>query len=181
VVGSLGAALATAGGLDQTQATLLHRFAGSLALATDRARLRAADLERRHWLGLVDEAGVLLADSLDEKMTMALTAQVVVPQLASWCVIHLRDSRGRLVLRHVWHEDEGRLDALREALESPGTDALDGPLHTLPLIARGRDIGTLTLGRPGAQPLSGEAYRIADSLARRAAMAIDNARAHCEL
>ncbi len=181
VVGALGAALRSTGGLDQAQAALLHRFAGSLALATDRARLRAADLERRHWLGLVDEAGVLLADSLDEEMTMALTAQVVVPQLASWCAIHLRDSRGRLVLRHVWHEDETRLDALRAVLETPDAADIEGPLHTLPLVARGRDIGTLILGRPGAAPLRGEVYRIADSLARRAAMAIDNARAHGEL
>ncbi|RYP87717.1 PAS domain-containing protein [Nocardioides guangzhouensis] len=180
-VGALGAATEAAGGLDQTQAALLHRFAGSLALATDRARLRAAEQERRHWLGLVDEAGVLLADSLDEKMTMALTAQVVVPQLASWCAIHLRDARGHLVLRHVWHEDEGTLDALRATLETAGADSLPGPVHTLPLTARGRDIGTLTLGRPGAPPLRGEVYRIADSLARRAAMAIDNARAHGEL
>jgi serine phosphatase RsbU (regulator of sigma subunit)/anti-sigma regulatory factor (Ser/Thr protein kinase) len=181
VVGALGAATEGRGGLDRAQAATLHRFAGSLALATDRARLRAAEQERRRWSGLVDEAGALLADSLDEKMTIALTAQVVVPHLASWCAIHLRDTRGRLVLRHVWHEDEASLDALRATLEATGSDGFDGPVQTLPLIARGRDIGTLTLGRPGAPPLRGEVYRIADSLARRAAMAIDNARAHGEL
>ncbi|MFC7494075.1 MULTISPECIES: SpoIIE family protein phosphatase [unclassified Nocardioides] len=180
-VGALGAAVEARGGLDQTQASVLHRFAASLALATDRARLRAAEQERRHWRGLVDEAGALLADSLDETMTIALAAQVVVPHLASWCAIHLRDTRGRLVLRHVWHEDEGELDVLRAALEDGGVDGLEGPLHALALTARGRDIGTLTLGRPGAPPLRGEVYRIADSLARRAAMAIDNARAHGEL
>ena len=188
-VGALGAATEVKAGLDQTQTADLHRFAGSLALATDRARLRAAEQERRHWLGLVDEAGALLAGSLDEKMTMALTAQVIVPQLASWCAIHLRDARGRLVLRHVWHEDEGRTDALRAALETPGPDqegtsrasGLDGSLQTLSLTARGRDIGTITLGRPAASPLRGEIYQVADSVARRAAMAIDNARAHSQL
>ena len=189
-IGALGAATEVAGGLDQTQADLLHRFAASLAVATDRARLRAAELERRAWRGLVDEAGALLAGSLDERMTMALTAQIVVPQLASWCAIHLHDGRGQLELQHVWHEDEGRLDALRAALEAIGPHArtttgrdspVEGPVHTLPLTARGREIGTLTLGRPGAPPLRGEVYGIAESVARRAAMAIDNARAHGEL
>ena len=186
-VGALGAATEVAGGLDQAQVDVLHRFTASLAVATDRARLRAAELERRDWRGLVDEAGVLLSGSLDEQMTMALTAQVVVPQLASWCAIHLRDGRGDLVLQHVWHADEARLDHLRAALETSGPDGtssrgtLEGPIHTLPLTARGRDIGTLTLGRPGAPPLRSEVYGIAESVARRAAMAIDNARAHGEL
>ena len=186
-VGALGAATEPAGGLDQSQVEVLHRFAAALAVATDRARLRAAELERRDWRALVDEAGVLLSGSLDEQMTMALTAQVVVPQLASWCAIHLRDGRGHLALRHVWHEDEGRLDDLRAALETTVPDgtthdaALEGPVHTLPLTARGRDIGTLMLGRPGAPPLRDEVYGIAEAVARRAAMAIDNARAHGEL
>lgn len=188
-IGALGAASESAGGLDDSQVAVLHQLAGSLAVATDRARLRAADLERRQWLGVLDEAGVLLAGSLDETMTMALTAQVVVPKLAEWCAIHLRDARGHLVLQHVWHEDEDRLDTLRSALDSwapddPSTLAdpvLEGPVQTLQLLARGRDIGTLTLGRPGAPPLRGELERIAESLATRAAMAIDNARAHGEL
>ncbi|NUS51706.1 MAG: SpoIIE family protein phosphatase, partial [Nocardioidaceae bacterium] len=188
-VGALGAATERTGGLDDNQAGVLHRIAGSLAVATDRARLRAAELERRRWLRLVDEAGVLLAGSLDQRMTMALTGQVVVPQLAAWCAIHLRDERGHPVLQHVWHQDERQLDPLRVALEATdpdrlpadGDDVLRGPLHRIPLIARGREIGTLTLGRPGRAPLAGEVLDVAESVARRAALAIDNARAHGEL
>ena len=188
-VGALGAATDRPGGLDEAQATVLHQVAGSLAIATDRARLRAAELERRHWLGLVDEAGLLLAGSLDQQMTMALTGQVVVPQLATWCAIHLRDERGHPVLEHVWHQDERQLDALREALEadelhqldSSRQEALRGPLHSIPLVAHGREIGTLTLGRPGSEPLGGEILHVAESLAGRAATAMDNARVHGEL
>jgi serine phosphatase RsbU (regulator of sigma subunit) len=158
-------------------------------MATDRARLRAANLERRHWLGLIDEAGVLLAGSLDQEMTMALAGQVVVPQLASWCAIHLRDERGHLALAQVWHEDEQQVGLLRDVLEvteaeklqDSREEALRGPLQILPLTVRGREIGWLTLGRPGATPLTGEILQVAESLARRAAMAIDNARAHGEL
>jgi serine phosphatase RsbU (regulator of sigma subunit)/anti-sigma regulatory factor (Ser/Thr protein kinase) len=189
VIGALGAGLPHAGGLDDTQSALLVSAAGSLAMATDRARLRAAEVERRHWLGLIDEAGVLLAGSLDQEMTMALTGQVVVPQLASWCAIHLRDERGKLVLQQVWHEDERQLGALREVLEEADGEnlallraaPLEGPIRSLPLTVRGRDIGLLTLGRPGAAALNGETLQVAESLARRAAMAIDNARVHGEL
>jgi serine phosphatase RsbU (regulator of sigma subunit)/anti-sigma regulatory factor (Ser/Thr protein kinase) len=189
VVGALGAGLEHPAGPDDGQAALLVRAAASLAMATDRARLRAANLERRHWLGLIDEAGVLLAGSLDQEMTMALAGQVVVPQLASWCAIHLRDERGHLALAQVWHEDELQVGLLRDVLEvteaeklqDSREEALRGPLQTLPLTVRGREIGWLTLGRPDAAPLTGEILQVAESLARRAAMAIDNARAHGEL
>jgi PAS domain S-box-containing protein len=188
-VGALGAATERPGDLDESQVAVLHQIAASIATATDRARLRLAELERRHWLGLLDEAGVLLAGSLDQTMTMAMTAQIVVPQLAPWCAIHLRDERGNPVLAHVWHEDERQLDSLRAALNAAGPDRLDtseddilrrSP-QTVPLIARGREIGTLTLGRPATAPLNGEIRNVAESIARRAAMAIDNARAHGEL
>jgi serine phosphatase RsbU (regulator of sigma subunit)/anti-sigma regulatory factor (Ser/Thr protein kinase) len=190
VVGALGVASEHAGGFDDTQAVALHQLAGAVAAATDRARLRAAEVERRHWLNLLDQASVLLAGSLDQQMTMALTSQVVVPQLATWCAIQLSDERGRPVLEHVWHRDESALGPLRAALERADPDrpleeagdaVLRGPLHTVPLTARGREIGVLTLGRPGAEPLTGEVLRVAESLARRAALAIDNARAHGEL
>jgi serine phosphatase RsbU (regulator of sigma subunit) len=52
---------------------------------------------------------------------------------------------------------------------------------TVPLVARGRRIGHLTLGRPAGDPLRGEPLLVAESVARRAAMAIENARAHGQL
>ena len=51
----------------------------------------------------------------------------------------------------------------------------------MPLIARGRRIGHLSLGRPAGDPLRGEPLLVAESVARRAAIAIENARAHGEL
>lgn len=186
VIGALGAGTEHAAGLDDDRGALLARVAAALATATDRARLRAADAERRHWLGLIDEAGALLAGSLDQDMTMALTGQVVVPELATWCAIHLRDERDRLVLEQVWHEDERQIGPIARALEAadveqlPASDAgpLRGPVQHLPLTVRGREIGVLTLGRPGGAPLTGEILQVAESLARRAAMAIDNAQVH---
>jgi serine phosphatase RsbU (regulator of sigma subunit) len=46
---------------------------------------------------------------------------------------------------------------------------------------RDQVIGWLTLGRPPGDPLRGEPLMIAESIARRAALAIDNASAHAEL
>lgn len=189
VVGSLGAASEHPDGFDGTQVALLQQVAGSLAGPIDRARLRTAEVERRRWLRLLDEAGVLLAGSLDQQMTMAMTGQIVVPQLATWCAIHLHDERGHPVLQQVWHEDERQVGPLRDALEKvelaglreSSDPVLRGPVLGIPLTARGREIGVLTLGRPDGEPLAGEILHVAESLARRAAMAIDNARAHGEL
>jgi serine phosphatase RsbU (regulator of sigma subunit) len=51
----------------------------------------------------------------------------------------------------------------------------------IPLVARGRQIGLMVIGRPNGQPLRGEFFLVAESIARRAALAIDNARAHGNL
>jgi serine phosphatase RsbU (regulator of sigma subunit) len=68
------------------------------------------------------------------------------------------------------------------------TQILDGDANpfadsmtTIPLIARGRQIGYLTLGRAADDPLGNEFFLVAQSIARRAALAIDNARAHGDL
>jgi serine phosphatase RsbU (regulator of sigma subunit) len=49
------------------------------------------------------------------------------------------------------------------------------------LVARGKEIGFLTIGRPAGKLLPSEFYLVAESIARRAALAIDNARAHGDL
>ena len=55
---------------------------------------------------------------------------------------------------------------------------LAGELTTLRLLARGRGIGHLVLGRPVGSPLRDDVLLVTESIARRAALAIDNARAH---
>ena len=135
----------------------------------------------------VAEAGDLLAHSLDQEMTMAITGQIVVPRLATWCAVYLDDERGEPVLQQVWHADErrGRGPAQRAAQgrgreDLPDTEdaALAGELTTLPLLARGRGIGHLVLGRPAGSPLRDDVLLVTESIVRRAALAIDNARAH---
>ena len=210
VIGALGVGSEAVDGFSDEQAVLLQRIGNAMAAAADRARLRVSQRERRGWLSFLAEAGDLLAGSLDQDMTMAITGQIVVPQLATWCAVYLDDSRGLPVLQQVWHRDERLVSALRTALEQAGAEGavatpgarrtvsarvagnpggehslgdeqLKGEVLDIPLIARGRRIGGLTLGRAIGDPLHGEAFVVAESVARRAALAIDNARAHGEL
>ena len=201
VVGAIGVASAHADGFSTDESVLLQRIANGLAVATDRARLQALERERRGWLTFLAEAGDFLAGSLDQDMTMAITGQIVVPKIAQWCAVHLDDDRGHPVLQQVWHEDERQVEPLRAHLEAqpsapivqpdelgepeeqekPETQGIWGEVLTVPLVARGRRIGHLSLGRPTGDPLRGEPLLVAESVARRAAIAIENARAHGEL
>ena len=192
VVGAIGVASAHVNGFSTDESVLLQQIANGLAVATDRARLQALERERRGWLTFLAEAGDFLAGSLDQDMTMAITGQIVVPKIAQWCAVHLDDDRGNPVLEQVWHEDERLIEPLRADLEANAAEARDetedpgrpgkwGEVLTVPLIARGRRIGHLALGRPVGDPLRGEPLLVAESVARRAAIAIENARAHGEL
>jgi serine phosphatase RsbU (regulator of sigma subunit)/anti-sigma regulatory factor (Ser/Thr protein kinase) len=186
VIGALAVASERPDGFSDDQCVLLQRLSDSLALAADRARLQTSERERRGWLTFQAEAGDLLAHSLDQEMTMAITGQIVVPRLATWCAVYLDDERGEPILQQVWHADERCVEDLRNALlktkpeelEHTGDAALAGELTTLRLLARGRGIGHLALGRPVGSPLRDDVLLVTDSIARRAALAIDNARAH---
>ena len=189
LVGAMAAASAVANGFTADQAAELQRFADSVALTADRARLQASERERRGWLSYIADAGDLLAGSLDQEMTMAITGQIVVPRLAQWCAIHLLDERGKPVLQQVWHEDEKEVEAVRRAIAEVSRDRLAEPdpagpeysATSIPLVARGRQIGHLTVGGSRGSMMRSEFYLVAESIARRAALAIDNARAHGDL
>ncbi|TQL67257.1 serine phosphatase RsbU (regulator of sigma subunit) [Nocardioides albertanoniae] len=189
VIGTLAVARAEPGGFATDDGAQLQRIADWVAPSVDRASNRAADGERRSWLAFQGEASVMLAGSLDLEATTAMTGQIVVPRLAAWCGIYLNDVRGHPRLQFAWHADEQHLDAVRGALakaepagrEAPAEPDFAGEVAILPLEARNRVIGWLTLGRPVGDPLRRERLTVAESLARRAALAIDNARAHTEL
>lgn len=186
VIGALAVASERRDGFGDDQCALLQRLADSLALAADRARLQASERERRGWLTFLSEAGDLLAHSLDRDMTIAITSQIVVPRLATWCAVHLRDERYASILCQVWHADERRTEELRRVLEEVplaeladvDDPALEGEVTTLRLLARSRTLGHLTLGRPKGSPLRDDVLLVAESIARRAALALDNSLAH---
>jgi len=189
VTGALAAASTRTEGFSDEQAVRLQAIADTLAVPADRARLRSAEQERRGWLSFLAEAGDLLAGSLDQRMTMSITCQIAVPRIAGWCAIHLYDDRGRPVLQQVWHEDERSNAPLRRLLRdlTPGEIAsstdplLDGEQLAVPLVARGQEIGVMTLGHASSDGWNPEVALVIESIARRAALAIDNARAHGDL
>ncbi|MDR7312005.1 serine phosphatase RsbU (regulator of sigma subunit)/anti-sigma regulatory factor (Ser/Thr protein kinase)/putative methionine-R-sulfoxide reductase with GAF domain [Nocardioides luteus] len=189
VIGTLAVARSDAAGFTTEHGAQLQRVADWAAPSVDRASTRAADGERRAWLAYQAEASVMLASSLDLETTTAMTGQILVPRLATWCGIYLNDARDQPRLQFAWHADEQQLDAVQAALEAaepetsgaPAAPDVQGEIAVLPLEVRNRVIGWLTLGRPEGEPLRRERLLVAQSLTRRAALAIDNARAHTEL
>ncbi|MFJ7999170.1 SpoIIE family protein phosphatase [Streptomyces sp. NPDC096310] len=151
-------------------------------------------------LSFLAEASELLAGQLDEDLVAALAGQLLVPRLADWCAVWL-DGDGAQAgaaprLARVWHADESRIEPLRATLakEPP---RLPGPPHGTPvpvpwpafegavgdgaalacrLVANGRALGTLLLGRPGQSAVPDAVTSLVEDFARRVALGIGAAR-----
>ncbi|MEU5779856.1 SpoIIE family protein phosphatase [Micromonospora lupini] len=169
-----------------------------LSLHLENDRLRRADVRRQAWLTFLAEASELLAQSLDVELTMALIPQLVVPRLGQWCAVHTTDEWGRLRLAAASHADESMLPQLHKVLAETGPDSiqarlreasrsaaqipLGGPMEgfAVPLIARGQRLGTLAVGRHQRHRHDPDEVAVLEDVARRAALAIENARIHAE-
>jgi PAS domain S-box-containing protein len=175
-------------------------------------------------VGVLIDAGAVLASSLDLNTTMGQVARLTVPRLADLCVIDLRDDDGTIrdvavaceqaqlareleELRGAYPLDPGGEHPVAQVLRSGEPTLLpemsskllssfaQGSKHAefmidhgyrsavvAPLQARERTLGALSVLRLG----SGTAYdeedlRLVCELARRAALAIDNARLYSEM
>ncbi|MEU3399667.1 SpoIIE family protein phosphatase [Streptomyces filamentosus] len=230
LTGSLGVAAESANRYSNEEALRLQFAADRIALAVESARLGELERLRRGSLSFLVEASDLLAGTLDRDQTLALMAQMTVPTLATWCAVYtIADPASDPYLSYVLHEDEDRIDGLKDLLGSiappdpvptPGArlwtapgdaahraalaasarelDNLGSPLSSgidtalatagavagetvvLPLVARNRVIGMLTLGRPAEDHFRQEILELAEDLSRRAALALDNARLYSE-
>ncbi|WIM96721.1 SpoIIE family protein phosphatase [Actinoplanes oblitus] len=168
----------------------------SLHLEND--RLRRADVRRQTWITFLAEASELLAQSLDVNLTMALIPQLVVPRLGQWCAVHTTDTWGRLQLAAATHADESALVNLHATLAESGPESILARLEeasrlgsqvmfgapmegfAVPLVARGARLGTLAVGRHVKHRHDADEVAVLEDVARRAALAIDNARIHDE-
>jgi serine phosphatase RsbU (regulator of sigma subunit)/anti-sigma regulatory factor (Ser/Thr protein kinase) len=182
-------------GYAQPLATIV---AERLSLHLENDRLRRADLRRQTWLTFLAEASELLAQSLDVNLTMALIPQLVVPRLGQWCAVHTTDAWGRLQLAAATHADEAAVPELHATLAETGPDAILARLEeasrlgtqimfgapnegfAVPLVARGARLGTLAVGRNPRHKHDADEVAVVEDVARRAALAIDNARIHDE-
>ncbi|MFC4591631.1 PP2C family protein-serine/threonine phosphatase [Sphaerisporangium corydalis] len=161
---------------------------GGTRTVDDWAGQRAS--QSQSWLGFLADASDLLAGTLDPDMVPALIAQIVVPRLATWCAVYTADAgHGPLGLAYLWHADESQIDALREELDHaaiPQAENLtplpvqlaDWQSLAFPLLARGRSLGMMCLGRAGRFP--DDVAQLAEDLGRRAALAMDNARLYAQ-
>lgn len=170
-----------------------HHLPGPSQAAQTALAVHTAQV-RRGALAYLVEAGELLAGCLDPERTLALAAQLVVPKLAVWCAIHRRDVTGRIRLALVWHADEEQHDALTETIsKAAGAPELLTPEHfaaheglypgellAVPLEARGRVLGMMTLATTTGTPFSPDAVELARDLARRVGLAYDSAIVYAE-
>jgi PAS domain S-box-containing protein len=167
------------------------------------ARLRA-EAERERLLAraaLLAEASELFDRSLDEELTLRRVAQLCVRGIAATCVIVLGESpdhvRGVVAAAHEsGREDELIAALLRDPIGDPLAQVMRGApglvaatpagLGTarsviVPLRARGRAHGVLAAGFDDlASGSDEEALALFQDLARRAALALDNARLYEE-
>ena len=178
-----------------------------------RERLESA--ERRS--NLVADAGAALQRTLDREAALNELAQLAVPLVSDWCVVHVKEDDGSLSQVAVAHQDPEKAELAREMhrryppdparasgvpkvirtgepevyervpmslIEETAQDEWQlealkalGPSAAvmLPLTARGRTLGAITFTQAESGRAFGPAERkLADTLAERAALALDN-------
>jgi PAS domain S-box-containing protein len=182
-----------------------QELAARAAVAVDNAHLYRAAERRRDRLAFLAEASELLGSSLDVDRTLERLGSLLADRFADWVAIHLARADGPAQLMTVSHADgEQRLAAgvelqafasereppqiVARALASgtserwsrgSGEGGHSGLI--VPLIARSRILGTLSLVRgETAEPYDDDEVEFAEDLARRAAIAIDNAQLYRE-
>lgn len=171
--------------------TVASLAAAHLALLVENRRLAEAHEDGRGWLLFLAEAGELLAQSMNVDLTVALIPRLVVPRLGRWCAVHLANEYGELLPAALAHADEsattelaGQLDRTLAGrpgiLASAAAVPLGPPTYglSLPLQVRGERLGVLTVGRRAQAAHSPDELAILEDLARRASVAMDNARVH---
>ncbi len=178
---------------------------------TERVRLE-------HGQHFLSEASAVLSSSLDYQITLERVAQLIVPELADWCTVHIVEADGSIEQITVAHTDPAKLEwahqishkyplnpnAIRGAaltLRTGESDILPDipdellvqaahdPEHleilrqvgfksvmTVPLRTQTRVLGVISF----VSAESGRRYdstdlQLAEELARRASLAIDNA------
>jgi phosphoserine phosphatase RsbU/P len=186
--------------LDETRVALSRLVGDRMGVVLRDDRAHAAQLRDRGSLALLAEASELFAGTLDVTLAVTLTAQLVVPRFASWAAVYIAEEQD-VRLAAVAHEQEANAAALSDGLAGVDAHALAQQLVrelgeqpslvpadrlpfsltnagseviAVPLVARRRLLGVLLAGR-GNGYARDDAGLLLD-LARRAALAVDNAR-----
>jgi signal transduction histidine kinase/DNA-binding response OmpR family regulator len=167
-----------------------------IALAEERSRREAAEEANRR-LAFLTQAGAVLGGSLDQEVTAADAVRLALaaPADAAALVIPATDAGGERAYHGRWTPDGPAVErgaaaaldpalgaALDRALATGAPVAGPGPVLAVPLRARGRAFAALALARqPSGDPFPAADVAVAEALASRAAMALENARLYHEL
>jgi signal transduction histidine kinase/ActR/RegA family two-component response regulator len=130
------------------------------------------------------QAGKILSSSLDHRSTLGALTRLLVPGVADWCAVHLEGTDVEDM--HIVHVDPAKAAAVRDLcrrspslLEATEPAFLESTAQRLivPLRVQGNVFGAITL----AYADSGRHYHatdlvLAEELANKAAVALDNAR-----
>jgi len=136
------------------------------------------DARERRTLEILAKAGRVLGESLDIKETLQRLLSLVVPELADIAAVDLLESAEshRFVVAH--RDPTSQAELVKEELARASTLGTKSYV-SVPLIARGRTLGALTLASTGGVPAYDEhGLELATALAHRAALAVDNAFTH---
>jgi signal transduction histidine kinase len=152
----------------------------------------------------LSEASRRLAATLDFDAALMVAASLAVPSIADWSAVDLADEGGaarRAAISHLPRLPEGCLPSqhagpvpsaaavVERVLQSgisemvgsgSGSGDEKGEAMVVALAARGRTMGALTLSSSRGARFGEEELLLAEELARRASMALDNARLYRE-
>jgi predicted ATPase/signal transduction histidine kinase len=186
---------------DQVQ--LLELLASQAAISIENARLLRQEREARSLAEeaqrrstILAEASGMFVEAADDDAKFTHLASLLVPALSPWCVIHLvREGEFQVVA--VAHADPMQHESLREsalaarprwAAGDPVTQLMSGGGANerarsfrfdvglaVPILVRARTLGTISLGPLRAPPHDQADRALVVEIARRAALALDNA------
>ncbi|MCU0496654.1 MAG: ATP-binding protein [Anaerolineae bacterium] len=180
-----------------------------------RDQLEAKVKERTAELGLIADASMVLASSLDYATTFQMLAEITVANLADWCAIDVLEN-GKMRRIVTLHPDPDKMRIAQMMMEKypPDPEFIPNPMLigkaelyadipdelliaaakdpeqlqmlrylgmtsaiNVPLMVRGEAIGMITLiTAESGRHYSASEVKLVEELARRAAIAVDNAR-----
>jgi PAS domain S-box-containing protein len=136
---------------------------------------------------LLARSGELLDASIDYERTVQAVARVAVPQFADWCSVRIPDQSGVLQQVAVAHRDPARVAWAEQVGERYPVRMDDGPrlmesvrpspAVAVPMTAGVKTVGVLVFGNdPGSRSFGDNDLELAAEIARRAGIAVENAR-----
>ena len=142
-----------------------------------------AEREREDQARFLAEVGTLLASSLHTEESLSALASKAVSRLADGCLVHLRDDgeahpRCRIAtpLAQAAAADPAIERQVARALETGRPVRERDDVLTVPLTARGKPLGTLTLVNTDGRSFSDADAALAEEVARRTALFLESAR-----